>query len=750
MRHPEPQNNQYYEFGPFRLAAAEHRLYRDGEIIMLPPKEFDLLLLLVQNPGQVMNRESLIKALWPDTVVEEANLNVHISALRKALAEKSGEQHYIETLPRLGYRFIAPVTEVNGAAMISSISQVLAENGAVGLSQNGVTTVNNRVAADWHSRRLWAAIPLWLLAVGLLGVPAFLYFKPLRSTGDGAASVSPINVVPLTTYHGRESQPAFSPDGNQIAFVWSGERDDNQDIYVRLVDGGNWVRLTDDPGDDVNPVWSPDGRTIAFYRSSSDGDGIFLVPALGGAERKLTGVWANRFSFGIHTWIHWSPDGRWLAVSDKTSAEEPFSLFLVSPETGEKRRVTSPPASIVGDCSPAFSPDGAQLAFVRVISAVVGEVYLVSVNGGEPKRLTFDGAGVGNLAWTPNGREIVFASRLGGKSRLYRIPVEGGAPEWLAATGSDAQYPTFSSEGSRLAWRQNTSDIDIFRLPRSSGSENGRSLTDLIVSTAVETSPRYSPDGKRIAFVSNRSGSDEIWVCGSDGENPTRLTSFRGPLAGSPGWSPDGKQIVFDCRPEGNADIYVVSVEGGQPRRLTTDPAEDIVPSWSRDGRWIYFTSNRPAEGKFAEGRSGRLQIWKMPADGGAATQMTQQGGFEPMESPDGQWIYFTQDRGSSSIRRMPAAGGAEAPLFDFHQKSYSRIWTVTNEGIYFAVANSNTQSTIKFLSFATGIEKTVAEIDRVLPSSVPGLTISPDGKWLLFPLFSQRGSDLMMIENFR
>ncbi|HKC87434.1 MAG TPA: winged helix-turn-helix domain-containing protein [Blastocatellia bacterium] len=737
MRHLEQQNNQCYEFGPYRLATAEHRLYRHGEVVMLPPKEFDLLLLLVQNPGQVMNRESLIKALWPNTVVEEANLNVHISALRKALSESAGEQHFIETLPRLGYRFIAPVTEVDGTAVISSISShALAENGVGVSNQNAVTAVNNHAAADWRSRRRWAVAPLWLLAIGLLGVPAFLYFKPVRSTGVGA----PMNVVPLTTYPGRESQPAFSPDGNQIAFVWSGAKDDNTDVYVRLVDGGNWVRLTDDPGDDVNPVWSPDGRTIAFYRSSPDGDGIFLVPSLGGAERKLTGVWANRFGFGSHTWIHWSPDERWLVVSDKTSAEEPFSLFLLSPETGEKRRVTSPPASIVGDCSPAFSPDGKRLAFVRVISALVGEVYLVSVNGGEPKRLTFDGAGVSNLAWTPNGREIVFASRLGGKNRLYRIPVEGGAAEWLSATGSEAQYPAFSRDGSRLAWRQNTSDEDIFRLALKSGSENVPPVASLIVSTALEASPRYSPDGKRIAFVSNRSGSDEIWVCGSDGENPIRLTSFRGPLAGSPSWSPDGKQIVFDCRPEGNADIYVVSAEGGQPRRLTTDPAEDIVPSWSRDGRWIYFTSNR----------SGRLQIWKMPAGEGEAAQMTRQGGFEPMESPDGRWLYFTQDRGSSSIWRIPTAGGAETPLFDFHQKNYSRGWTVTSEGVYFAVASSNTQSTIKFFNLSTGAEKTVAEIDRVLPSSVSGLTVSPDGRWLLLPLFARRGSDLMMIENFR
>src|SRR5262245_25747449 len=156
MGHSEQQNNQWYEFGPFRLATAEHRLYRNGEVVMLPPKEFDLLLLLVQNQGQVMNRESLIKALWPNTVVEEANLNVHISGLRKALAENPGEQHFIETLPRLGYRFIAPVTEVNGKAVIPSISHALAENGAGFSDQHAVTAINNHAAADWRSRGRWA------------------------------------------------------------------------------------------------------------------------------------------------------------------------------------------------------------------------------------------------------------------------------------------------------------------------------------------------------------------------------------------------------------------------------------------------------------------------------------------------------------------------------------------------------------------------------------------------------------------
>ena len=182
-----------------------------------------------------MNRESLIKALWPNTVVEEANLNVHISALRKAW-QRSGEQHYIETLPRLGYRFIAPVTEVDGAAAISSISHPLAENGAGTSNQNAVRAVNNQgsriCAHDVVGRRRCVVGDS---AARRSGLSVYQVCPPVVQRRRRRTN-SPINIV-LTTYPGRESQPAFSPDGNQIAFVWSGAKDDNTDVYVRLVDG---------------------------------------------------------------------------------------------------------------------------------------------------------------------------------------------------------------------------------------------------------------------------------------------------------------------------------------------------------------------------------------------------------------------------------------------------------------------------------------------------------------------------------
>jgi Tol biopolymer transport system component/DNA-binding winged helix-turn-helix (wHTH) protein len=753
MKALESHISHYHEFGAFRLAPNQHRLYRHGEVVLLPPKDFDLLLLLVRNAGQLMDRESLISALWPNTVVEEANLNVHISALRKALADSSSEQHFIETVPRLGYRFIAPVTEVNelektplippsasappGSPEGEKLDDRKLDDRKVGLRLPRTVTEPR----GWPKRYPQAALilALGILTVALLGILAVLFFNAGRPNPVDNGGDSSVSVGPLTTYAGSESQPAFSPDGNQVAFTWGGEKNDNTDIYVRLVDGGNWVRLTTHPGDDVNPVWSPDGRNIAFYRSSKEGDGIFVVSSLGGAERKLTETWANRFGFGIHSWLHWSPDAKWLVVSDKASAEEPFALFLLSPATGEKRRLTSPQPTIIGDCSPAFSPDGKTVAFVRVNSAVVAEVNLISVDGGEPKRLTFDGAGVSNLTWTAGGREIVFSSRHAGQSRLFKIPVAGGSPQWVAASGTDAQYPTFSRQGNRLAWTQNTNDADIFRVAIKAEGEVTKLSSSLISSTAFDGSPRYSPDGKRIVFVSNRSGSVEIWLSDNDGMNPLRLTSFRGPLVGSPNWSPDGRQIVFDSRPEGNADVYAINSEGGQPRRLTTDSAEDIVPSWSRDGRWIYFTSNR----------SGRLQIWKVASDGGEPIQVTHNGGFDPVESPDGVWLYFSQDRGSSSIWRARVAGGEESPIFDFQQKNHSRLWAVDGKGIYFAVAESP-HSKIKFYSFSDASVRTVAALDGDLSINISGLTISPDGRWLLLPLAAHQGSDLMMIENFR
>jgi Tol biopolymer transport system component len=262
----------------------------------------------------------------------------------------------------------------------------------------------------------------------------------------------------------------------------------------------------------------------------------------------------------------------------------------------------------------------------------------------------------------------------------------------------------------------------------------------LIFSTFPDDNPQYSPDGTRIVFGSNRSWSGEIWVCNSDGSNALPLTNLAHSNTGTPRWSPDGRRIAFDSLAEGNFDIYVVSASGGKPQRITTEPAEDVCPSWSRDGQWIYFGSNR----------SGSLQIWKMPATGGAAMQVTKHGGFEGFESFDGKFFYYAKGRDLPGIWRIPVEGGEEAPVLDHHQAGLWRSWAVVEQGIYFITAETPNHPLIEFFSYVTGRVTQVATLERQIPRGITGISVSPDGRWLLYTQIDQSGSDIMLMENFR
>lgn len=544
-------------------------------------------------------------------------------------------------------------------------------------------------------------------------------------------------IIPFTTF-GAADHPAFSPDGNQIAFTWDGGSGDNLDIYVKLIGAGAPLRLTTDPAEDLSPAWSPDGRYIAFLRRSAIENGIFFVPALGGPERKLGKTEPSRSR------LAWSVDGKFLAIVDRSSPQEGYGIFLLSVEDGEKQRLTSPPKSS-DDNYPAFSPDGKTLAFIRSGGLTFDDIYLIPIHGGQLRRLTADDRRIYSMAWTANGREIVFSSNRGGSVSLWRVAASGGTPEWVAATGQNAYSPAISRQGNRLAYNVSFLDTNIWRMERSSATDQaaaGRknSPTKFISSTRKDDSPQFSPNGKKIVFDSDRSGSEEIWVCDSDGSHPVQLTFFDGPAAGTPRWSPDGQQIVFDAHPAGNADIYVISAEGGKPRRLTLGPFHNVMPSWSRDGRWIYYCSNR----------SGAFQTWKVPAAGGQAMQVTKQGGFEAFESPDGKLLYYTKGRGAGGIWRMPVEGGEEMQVPELLNAGYCRYWAVLDDGIYFVSQEASSRPAIKFFSFATHRVTPIGVLEREPLQGPPGLTVSPDGRWVLYVQVDQSISDIMLVENFR
>ena len=573
-----------------------------------------------------------------------------------------------------------------------------------------------------------------VLAVAVIAIALYGFAGRNQPSPSSTATT----VLPFTTFPGRELQPAFSPDGNQIAFAWNGEKGDNFDIYIKLVGSGSPpLRLTTNAADDLYPAWSPDGREVAFVRQSGPDISIFTVPALGGPERKLysgTSAFFSLYEYGNA--LSWSPDGKFLAFSGQRTSREPNSIFLLSLDSLNTRQLTTPPAGFLGDSTPAISPDGKLLAFVRGASSRDVEIYVMPAAGGEARRLALDNRSGRSLAWTPDSREIVFPFWYSGNLRLWRAPVSGSNSGQLAVTGEGASTLAISRKGDRLAYSQEFRDTNIWQISLQASGSKPRP-TRIISSTRQDYGPQYSPDGKRIAFTSGRSGSNEIWVCDADGSNPFQLTSFGGPDVGSSRWSPDGRQIAFDSVSAGNRDIFVVSADGGTPRRLTEETSDDVRPSWSRDGRWIYFGSNR----------SGEWELWKAPSDGGPAVQVTRQGAREGFGSFDGQFIYYTRGFGIPGIWRVPVTGGDEKPVI---AEAIQGFWALVDNGIYFVNPKSTPHATIEFFNFATGRTTKIATVEKDLHLVYPSLAVSPDGQSLLYVQVDSFESDIMLAENFR
>ncbi len=592
-----------------------------------------------------------------------------------------------------------------------------------------------------YSRRIAWRVGAAGAVLAALAACLFLasYWRPSPRQPELTTS---LKVVPLTTYPGIERTPSFSPDGNQVAFSWNGPTEQNFDIYVKTIGPGPPLRLTSDPAEDLAPAWSPDGSSIAFLRSLGVGKfGVLLVPALGGPEQTLSNVLIPNVEFQPGPYLSWLADSQWLVVTDRPAPDGPSALFLTSVRTREKRQVTFPPAGTVGDSCAAVSPDGKVVAFCRNVSRANDvDIYLVGIGDdlrprGEARRLTFDHKAIQGLTWSTDARDLVLAF----ESSVWRLSTLGSAgPSSNAPVRVDVEagavWPAIPRHSSRLVSSHPVGgDPDIWRLRLPEpGGKPGRPLR-LIASTKGEFAQQYSPDGKRIAFESDRGGNLEIWVCESDGGNCSELTWIGAAYTGVPSWSPDGRQIAFYSRVHETSQIFVIGADGGAPRRLTSGSWNNSYPRWSGDGQWIYFASNR----------TGTDQIWRMPSRCGTPAQVTRNGGFAASISPDGRWVYYTRDASlDTSLWRMPVGGGEETRVLE----SVSAFnYAVAEDGVYF-VAPSAQGLAMQFLSFPANTTRVLAQVGKC----DVGFSVSPDRKWVLYTQTNPEGSDLGFVENFR
>lgn len=727
---------RHVQFGPFELDVHTGELRKGSTRLKVPIQSIEILKALLEQPGELVTREHLRQRLWPgDTFVDfEHGLNAAIRRLREALGDSADTPRFIETLPRRGYRFMGALGQTS---FVEPRSEPAIEPDGIANPSHAIESLRRRRIRPRH----------FVIAAIVVCAAALSLWIAERARGAATSLKRPdMKTIPVTSLVGQELDPHISPDGNQVAFAWDHDVLHNFDIYVKLIDGGAPVRITTDPAPEFSPAWSPDGRRLAFLRAVPGRGGIVvMVPAFGGPERVVTGT---RVPPGNRNEVSWTPDGLSLLIVDR-GASSTAGIFVHSIDTGERWPLTQPTRHF-SDTSPVISPDGRYLAFVRrILGFTQGDVWLQPLEQlrptGEPHALTHDRY-TSTLDWAHDSRSIVYDHIRGGAlgRGLWQVPLDGGEPRALL-TNVEATGPSLARDGSRLLYCHEVADTNIWRIPGPARGRPARSEAQpmrLIASTFSDMSPSISAAGDRIAFVSDRSGTPEIWVAQSDGSREMQLTTFAGAFTGSPRWSADGNWIAFDSMQSGSWNIYVVGSQGGAVRAVTRDASNNARPSWSRDGKWIYFSSNR----------TGRWEIWKTPVGGGTPVQITKQGGLEALESPDGRYLYYAKVGnalgGKRGIWQVPIDGGSEIQVLD---RGMATSWGVTDQGIV-VMDKAAEPATVEFFVFAEQRIVTIATLRpglRFDPTN-PSFAVSRDGQWIVYVQRDQVAADIEMLEGFR
>jgi Tol biopolymer transport system component len=568
--------------------------------------------------------------------------------------------------------------------------------------------------------------PAVFLALGLCAIGGVVTLLGRLANGPQVAQKR----VPLSAESGANTYAAFSPDGRRVAYSARGtSAEEGYHILVRPASGGTPRQLTSGTANDVGPVWSPNGGELAFLHVEGGRAQVIVMPAEGGAERIVTEFAAPADEAQPRPSVSWTSDGKSLAVVQSAAKQLP-SIALVSRDTAQPRKLTNPPEGTEGDSTPVVSPDGGTLAFVRNTGTDSADVYLCDLAGGAPRRLTFDDRAIRGIAWTRDGRDIIYSANRAGGWRLWRLPAYGGSPHELSIAGKQAQFPTVAPKGNRLAYTESPSVSAIWRADLGEGES--ASEHPLIRSLGRETAPAWSPDGKKIADISDQSGADEIWVGDANGGNRVQVTSLPGGRPGRVRWSPDSKRILYDVSTEHGSEIYSSpAVAHAAPARVALSGSNS---SWSHDGKRIYFQS--------------RGHVWKVNADGGDPQQLSDEmGASQPVESSDGKFVYFRQRR---TIWRVPVAGGAaEETIIPDHDL----LWTTlqpSKTGLYYMEwERGSRRMVVSFYDFAARKSVVVFPLKNADMQSA-SFSVSPDGKSILYPRVDQSQTNLMLVENFR
>jgi len=677
------ESNQNISFAEFEFDEVHRRLSRDGEPLALYAKTFDLLAFLLRNNGRIVSKDEILAAVWADQFVEEANLSVQISALRKALGEKSKEPRFLLTVPGKGYKFVADLNGADHGAEIvierHQFSRVVVDD-----TETSDVSSEKLIRVPEHgetiSRSRWPGKKGFLL-VGAVAAVAALFLGGIWFVRSRSDQNRQLVLHRFTTQGGLPVRTSISPDGKSLVYIQ--RVNEKLSLWVGTIDTNSSVPIYQEPDLlPINPTFSPDGSSIYFVIKGDKRRKAVLVrrPVLGGAITELIEDVAGSPTF--------SPDGKQLALMRNDAETRQSTIIIADTADGKNEHtlLTRQAPTNFSNTALSWSPDGRYIAFGSHKPDGREEVILAKVTDGSTSSVSSrDWANVDNLVWLPNGSQLAVLGRedLGERRHdIWLVSYPSGHEQKLTDDmNTFLLLPLSVSTDGKLAVMQGQVNADVW----ASGNADPREARRILHGVA----PRYEGiDGlawtadNKILYTAYVGRSRVVWVMNGDGSDPQQVTPGKQDVSDSElRATSDGRYIVFQSNRSGSFEIWRIDRSGTRLRQLTSG-GENRSPSLSPDGDWIVYSSVQ----------NGKTYLLRMTIDGGENTRLSDQPCAWPEVSPDGTFIacVIRDSSVGSRLAIIPFGGGPFIRTFpippDDQGTRFLMRWTPDSKAIYYKI----------------------------------------------------------------
>ncbi|MGH9219858.1 MAG: winged helix-turn-helix domain-containing protein [Vicinamibacterales bacterium] len=688
-----------FAFGPFVLDVSEQTLLRDGRVVPLTPKLFDVLRVLVEHDGRLVDKETFIAEVWGGGFVEEGALTRSVSMVRKALGDTLSDPVYIETVPKRGYRFIAPVT-----------------------TQPALERSPGEKRIAWLSLAFLTVVVLAILALMARGADQ----RPLANSRPAPAHRQ-------ITFTGSADAPALSQDGERLAYVESDVAGEKR-VVVRDLDGGNAIEIFRAP--ELGYVsWSPDDRHLLAWARGAGKNGVYVLSANGAAPRLIV---PNRYV------ACWSPDGSTIAVPHYLGGE--IALWTLA---GEKQGAWSL-GKLWSISDLDWSRATGRIAVVTNDQQGQYTIWTIQPDGLDQRKVLEHAGEITSVRWRPDGEALYYSHRRQQTVSINEVTMASSQPAAILTGLEAGRAFSISRDATRVVYARAPFHSNLWTMQLDTENPKGEPVArPLTTGTSYIERPRISPDGKQIVFTAGHEPQTQLYTMPIGGGPWTQLTNFNSTNVGG-AWSPDGAQIAFVSTEGQKPQVWTIDARGGVPRRRSTTAVSDSFDlSWSSAGIAYQNPGNRSYT--VLDVRTGEERpLVDDTVDGFP---------FSPLANPAGDVaLFWNRDRRRGIWVIHPARRHSRLVYASDSGSFYPIGWSAANDAVFIvegkpAAMREMTSRQGETMKEAAIVKVPVAGgeprvVARIPFAEIGVVALSPDARMLVFPVFSSR-SDIWLVDGF-